>query len=34
VGGVEMNPGPFNTKEEAEIFEFIRKREDKDLSTH
>jgi hypothetical protein len=31
VGGVEMIPGPFSVKEEAEIFEFIRKTEGKDL---
>jgi hypothetical protein len=27
LGGVEINPGPFSAKEEAEIFEFIRKTE-------
>jgi hypothetical protein len=31
VGGVEMNPGPFSIQEEAEISEFIRKTEGRDL---
>jgi hypothetical protein len=31
LGGVEINPGPFSVKEEAGIFEFIRKTEGRDL---
>jgi hypothetical protein len=31
VGGVEMNTGPFSVKEEAEIPEFIRKTEGRDI---